>query len=49
MDLNRVVVFALFWMAVGMLLMIFIRYRIVGLLIAVGLLVACFLLRNSCR
>ncbi|MBR2949748.1 MAG: hypothetical protein IKC46_07795 [Lachnospiraceae bacterium] len=48
MRLNRIVVFALFWMAVGMLLMIFIRFRIVGLLIALVILLICFFLRHEC-
>lgn len=49
MNLDRITIFALFWIAVGMLLMVFIQYKIVGLLIALGILVYCYCIRNRCR
>ena len=46
---DRIIIFALFWMSVGMLLMLFIQYKIIGLLIAVTLLLFCFFVRPGCR
>ena len=38
----RIVAFAVFWTAVGMLFMLFFRYRIVGTLVALVLLAASY-------
>lgn len=38
----RVIAFAIFWIAVGMLLMLFFRYRIIGAVFAVLLLVVSY-------
>ncbi len=42
MDMYRIIAFAVFWMAIGMLLMLFFRYRIFGTIFALILLVASY-------
>lgn len=39
----RIVAFAIFWVAIGMLLMLFFRYRIFGTIFALLLLVASYI------
>lgn len=39
----RIIAFAIFWVAIGMLLMLFFRYRIFGTIFALLLLVASYI------
>ncbi|PWM32702.1 MAG: hypothetical protein DBX58_03570 [Clostridiales bacterium] len=43
-QVHRIIAFAIFWVAIGMLLMLFFRYRIFGTIFALILLVASYLI-----
>lgn len=44
MDMCRIIAFAIFWVAIGMLLMLFFRYRIFGTIFALILLAVSYVI-----
>lgn len=46
--MGRIIAFAIFWVAIGMLLMLFFRYRIFGTLFALILLAISYIILTCC-